>query len=55
MRNDGEEPPRADAVDAIYPEVPVYPDSDKIGAPTRPATDRLNFVRTDAVDYWEGE
>ena len=38
--------------------MPVYPDSDKIG--TRPtmdfgADDRLNFVRTDAVDYWEGE
>lgn len=37
------------------PSISVYPDSDKLG--TRPADDgdRLNFRRTDAVDYWEGE
>ena len=37
------------------PSVTVYPDSDKLG--TRPADDldRLNFRRSDAVDYWEGE
>ena len=38
------------------PSICVYPDSDKLG--TRPATtaaDRLNFRRSDAVDYWEGE
>jgi uncharacterized cupin superfamily protein len=37
------------------PEIPVYPDSDKIG--TRPGgdEDRLNFIRSTAVDYWEGE
>lgn len=42
-----------------WPAVVVYPDSDKLG--TRPAgwgshdADRLNFRRSDAVDYWEGE
>jgi uncharacterized cupin superfamily protein len=37
------------------PSIAVYPDSDKIG--TRPGgdDDRLNFLRGDAVDYWEGE
>ncbi len=42
-----------------WPAVVAYPDSDKLG--TRPAewgehdADRLNFRRSDAVDYWEGE
>ncbi len=58
VRNDGEEPARVLMLSTlIYPEVPVYPESDKIG--TRPVEvgggDRLNFIRTDAVDYWEGE
>ncbi len=37
------------------PSVVVYPDSDKLG--TRPAHDgdRLNFPRSAAVDYWDGE
>jgi uncharacterized cupin superfamily protein len=37
------------------PSISVYPDSDKVG--TRPAgdRDRLDFRRSDAVDYWEGE
>ena len=37
------------------PSISVYPDSDKIG--TRPGDDRdrLDFRRSDAVDYWEGE
>ena len=37
------------------PSVVVYPDSDKLG--TRPAHDgdRLNFPRSAAVGYWEGE
>ena len=37
------------------PSIAEYPDSDKVG--TRPAdpSDRLNFLRSDAVDYWEGE
>jgi uncharacterized cupin superfamily protein len=58
VRNDGTEPARVLMLSTlIYPEVPVYPDSDKIG--TRPVEiggdDRLNFIRKDAVDYWEGE
>ena len=41
-----------------WPAVVVYPDSDKLG--TRPTpdlenADRLNFRRSDAVGYWEGE
>ena len=58
VRNDGDEPARVLMLSTrIYPEVPVYPDSDKIGArPTEVGgDDRLYFVRTDAVDYWEGE
>jgi len=45
--------------DEVWPAVVVYPDSDKVGA--RPAArgthddDRLNFRRSDAVDYWDGE
>jgi uncharacterized cupin superfamily protein len=37
------------------PSISAYPESDKLG--TRPAddSDRLNFRRADAVDYWEGE
>lgn len=39
------------------PSISVYPGSDKLG--TRPGgaapEDRLNFRRTDAVDYWDGE
>jgi uncharacterized cupin superfamily protein len=43
-----------------YPEVVVYPDSDKVRVRDRhPASEgepmRLNFVRSDAVDYWHGE
>jgi uncharacterized cupin superfamily protein len=43
----------------VWPAVLVYPDSDKLG--TRPGprgthdADRLNFRRSDAVDYWDGE
>ena len=58
VRNDSEEAVRVLLLSTlIFPEVPVYPDSDKIG--TRPVEvggdDRLNFVRGDAVDYWHGE
>jgi uncharacterized cupin superfamily protein len=58
VRNEGDEPARVLMLSTLfYPEVPVYPDSDKIG--TRPVAfggeDRLNFIRRDAVDYWEGE
>ena len=36
--------------------VSVYPDSDKVGVrPPGGGPDRLNFRRSDAVDYWEGE
>jgi len=39
------------------PSISAYPDSDKLG--TRPGSrddpDWLNFRRTDAVDYWDGE
>lgn len=36
--------------------VSVYPDSGKVGVrPPRGGPDRLNFRRSDAVDYWEGE
>ena len=40
------------------PDIPVYPDSDKVGvregAPGGPGI-RLNFRVADAVDYWDGE
>ena len=39
-----------------WPTIAAYPDSDKLG--TRPGeydSDRLNFRRADAVDYWDGE
>ncbi len=43
-----------------YPEICVYPDSDKVGIRDRhPASQgkamRLSFVVDDAVDYWHGE
>ncbi len=42
-----------------WPAVVVYPDSDKVGARPGPwgthDADRLNFLRKDAVGYWEGE
>jgi uncharacterized cupin superfamily protein len=42
-----------------WPEVVVYPDSDKLGARPGPypqhMPDRGNFRRADAVDYWYGE
>jgi uncharacterized cupin superfamily protein len=37
------------------PSISVYPDSDKIGTRPGDGDDRLNFLRGDAVDYWEGE
>ncbi|MBV9464673.1 MAG: cupin domain-containing protein [Solirubrobacterales bacterium] len=37
------------------PSIAVYPDSDKLGTRPGGASDRLNFRRADAVDYWEGE
>jgi len=38
------------------PSIAVYPDSDKLGTrPGGPDDDWLNFRRSAAVDYWEGE
>jgi uncharacterized cupin superfamily protein len=37
------------------PSIAVYPDSDKLGSRPGGDTDRLNFRRSDAVDYWDGE
>ena len=37
------------------PSIAVYPDSDKLGTRPADAQDRLNFHRTDAIDYWAGE
>lgn len=37
------------------PSIAVYPDSDKLGSRPGGDLDRLNFRRSDAVDYWEGE
>jgi uncharacterized cupin superfamily protein len=41
-----------------WPSISVYPDSDKVGPRPTPDfedPDRLNFLRGDAVDYFEGE
>jgi uncharacterized cupin superfamily protein len=41
-----------------FPEVPVYPDSGKVGVRERaPGSEgmRLNFHPDDALDYWHGE
>jgi len=54
--NCGEKPARVLILSTLVePGVVVYPDSDKLG--TRPGVDadRLNFPRSAAVDYWEGE
>ncbi len=37
------------------PSISVYPDSGKIGVRPEDQSDRLNFRRGDAVDYWDGE
>jgi len=37
------------------PSISVYPDSDKIGVRAMEDEEALNFLRGDAVDYWEGE
>ena len=37
------------------PSVSVYPDSDKVGIRASGDEEALNFLRRDAVDYWEGE
>ena len=37
------------------PSISVYPDSGKVGTRPSDPADRLDFRRSDAVDYWEGE
>ena len=37
------------------PSISIYPDGDKLGARPGSDEDRLNFRRSDAVDYWDGE
>jgi uncharacterized cupin superfamily protein len=37
------------------PSIAVYPDSDKLGTRSGEADDTLDFRRSDAVDYWDGE
>jgi uncharacterized cupin superfamily protein len=37
------------------PSISVYPDSDKLGTRPGDGSDRLDFRRADAVDYWDGE
>jgi uncharacterized cupin superfamily protein len=37
------------------PSISVYPDSQKLGTRPDHDQDRLNFRRSDAVDYWDGE
>lgn len=39
----------------VTPSIAVYPDSGKIGVRPGVPEDTLNFLRGDAVDYWEGE
>jgi uncharacterized cupin superfamily protein len=39
----------------VTPGISVYPDSGKFGVRPGVPEDTLNFVRGDAVDYWEGE
>jgi uncharacterized cupin superfamily protein len=56
LRNESGEPARLLLLShGGPPSVSAYPDSGKVG--TRPGfdPDRLNFRRSDAVDYWEGE
>jgi uncharacterized cupin superfamily protein len=59
--NNGEVPARFLVFSEMrYPEIVVYPDSQKIGVRDRhPASEgepmRLSFVTSDAVGYWHGE
>jgi uncharacterized cupin superfamily protein len=39
----------------VTPAISVYPDSGKVGVRPGVPEDTFNFVRGDAVDYWEGE
>ena len=56
VANRGVEPARVlIASTLLTPSISVYPDSDKVGARPGVPQDTLNFRRSDAVDYWEGE
>lgn len=61
FRNPGDSPARYLMLSEMnYPELVVYPDSDKVGIRELTPRDegdgmRLSFVRSTAVDYWHGE
>ena len=56
VRNDSDQPVRVLMLSTLRtPSISMYPDSDKIGARPGVPDDTLNFLRGDAVDYWEGE
>jgi uncharacterized cupin superfamily protein len=56
VRNDTDEPARVLMFSSVvYPQVSVYPDSDKIGVYTRDRTDNLIVHRDSGVDYFSGE
>ena len=55
LRNDTDRPARvAIASTLVMPEVVDYPDSGKTGV-RGPTLERALFLRSTAVDYWEGE
>jgi uncharacterized cupin superfamily protein len=55
LRNDGDEPARLlMASTLVAPEIVDYPDSGKAGF-AGPTVERGMFLRSTAVDYWEGE
>lgn len=54
--NRGDEPARVIILSTLVePSIVIYPDSDKLGARPGVPEDRLDFPRSAAVDYWEGE
>jgi uncharacterized cupin superfamily protein len=54
--NRGEEPACVLILSTLVrPGIVIYPDSDKLGARPGVEEDDLNFPRSAAVDYWEGE
>jgi uncharacterized cupin superfamily protein len=56
IRNDTDQPTRILMLSTLRkPDVVRYLDSDKLGPRPGVQEDSLNFLRGDAVDYWEGE
>jgi uncharacterized cupin superfamily protein len=56
LRNDSDEPARVLMWSTVvYPNVSVYPDSDKVGIYTRGRGDDLIVERSSGVDYFRGE